>query len=207
MPAWLKGMVLDVPVRYDGAMTLPEAKAAHVARHAAQEHGLQRMSWLELALDGKVNGEQFCKSLDELVKEKCPEQYNKVKNYLDGSLWLSRFGMPSLKAIEAFQERHRCPIPPFQMEWARDSKLLNEGKKRHKGQEHCDEEDQLLAVRRLLGAVIKGMSDQGARLNDAAQLSALLKSKAFAQDVRSRYIQITKKVPERYQIGWEEYGS
>jgi len=194
LPEWLRSMAAESAVRYVGRMTLAAAKADALARAASMENGISKISWLDTALDAREGGESYARSVDTHVKEKCPEHYAALKTMLDNNSWLPRVTLRTLQIIETAQEDSKCAVVPFKFTWMRDTKLLLEGARKHKAQEHCAALEQELAVAKMLMQVQRIVKSEGGSMQSVKDVEAAMAAKDFRQDGRCRQITTAKKI-------------
>jgi hypothetical protein len=197
LPSWLGVMVSNIRINYVGCLTLVSAKAKHLQLQASMQFGIQEISWLEILLDLKRNGELFSRSLDEEVMKEIPEHHSKLKRFLDGHTWADRVDETTLRRVEAVQEEQRCAGPPIPLDWLRDHSLLLQGKTKHsnkKNQEHCDAIEQELAVSRILNELLMvAANNDNTSLDGQAKLKDAVKDNRLNKESRLKMIMTSKK--------------
>lgn len=193
LPAWLKGLVSAVSIKYNGCRTLAAAKAHHLSIQASMEFGIAKLSWLDVMLDAKDNGSQFAVDVDKCLRETCLEHHDKLRKLTDGSSIADRISINCLRRVEQLQEIHGCALPPFHHEWLKQ--VLLEGKTKHKSKssESCTEEEQELSVSRILGEVVSVAKELGKVLSIDNDMKDVLRHKRLGAEARAKLILTSKK--------------
>ena len=204
LPHCLKTLATNI--RYEWVGTFPSRDALVVqglASVASLEHGVVKLSWLDIVLEIVGNGPEsgYGEALKSKVMSICPEHAMAMADWQHMQALTCRVARSTYAIIERFMLKHRLATPPIPQSWLREQYMLLKGRK---GGECCNEREQNLAVLRLLGSIQEIANKQNIDL--ATSLTLLTRKPELNEQSRKNIVRLTKKYVAGMEATHAHYG-
>lgn len=113
LPAWLSSMASTVAYQWEGITTRERLVAKGVASTASLQHGIVKLSWLDIVMEVINGGEAFGDSLQASVLKSCPEHAASVADWQHMKALTTRVSVVVYDLIAQYMQEVLTPC------WAR----------------------------------------------------------------------------------------